>query len=110
MQVLLFVPERRRFHVNPTSFFRIFGVPFPRAKCFAEKGWRHLGKGELAIGFGVMLGIRASGYVKGNVAVNTTPRGLEPLRAEPNGFRVHLLNHSDTVSSELCCPKIIDFT
>ena len=29
----------------------------------------------------------------------TTPRGFEPLRAEPNGFRVHLLNHSDTVST-----------
>ena len=29
----------------------------------------------------------------------TTPRGFEPLRAEPNGFLVHLLNHSDTVSS-----------
>ena len=28
----------------------------------------------------------------------TTPRGFESLRAEPNGFRVHLLNHSDTVS------------
>ena len=28
----------------------------------------------------------------------TTPRGFEPLRAEPNGFRVHLLNRSDTVS------------
>ena len=27
-----------------------------------------------------------------------TPRGFEPLRAEPNGFLVHLLNHSDTVS------------
>ena len=24
-----------------------------------------------------------------------TPRGFEPLRAEPNGFRVHLLSHSD---------------
>ena len=29
----------------------------------------------------------------------TTPRGFEPLRAEPNGFLVHLLSHSDTVSS-----------
>jgi hypothetical protein len=29
---------------------------------------------------------------------HTTPRGFEPLRAEPNGFRVHLLNRSDTVS------------
>ena len=28
----------------------------------------------------------------------TTPRGFQPLRAEPNGFRVHLLNHSDTVA------------
>ena len=28
----------------------------------------------------------------------STPRGFEPLRAEPNGFRVHLLNRSDTVS------------
>ena len=27
-----------------------------------------------------------------------TPRGFEPLRAEPNGFPVHLLDHSDTVS------------
>ena len=28
----------------------------------------------------------------------TTPRGFEPLRAEPNRFRVHLLSRSDTVS------------
>ena len=28
----------------------------------------------------------------------TTPRGFEPLRAEPNGFLVHLLDRSDTVS------------
>ena len=32
-------------------------------------------------------------------ATQATPRGFEPLRAEPNGFRVHLLNRSDTVSS-----------
>ncbi len=30
--------------------------------------------------------------------VKTTPRGFEPLRAEPNGFLVHHLNHSVTVS------------
>ena len=29
----------------------------------------------------------------------TTPRGFEPLRAEPIGFLVQLLNHSDTVSA-----------
>ena len=28
----------------------------------------------------------------------TTPKGFEPLRAEPNGFLVHHLNHSVTVS------------
>ena len=28
----------------------------------------------------------------------STPMGVEPLRAEPDGFRVHLLNRSDTVS------------
>ena len=27
-----------------------------------------------------------------------TTKGFEPSRAEPNGFRVHLLNHSDTLS------------
>ena len=31
-------------------------------------------------------------------ATKTTPRGFEPLRAEPNGFLVHLLDRSDTVS------------
>ena len=30
--------------------------------------------------------------------LRSTPRGFEPLRAEPNGFRVHLLNRSDTMS------------
>ena len=33
-----------------------------------------------------------------SVGVKTTPRGFEPLRAEPNGFLVHLLDRSDTVS------------
>jgi hypothetical protein len=36
------------------------------------------------------------------VGAKTTPRGFEPLRAEPNGFLVHLLNHSDTVSYVTC--------
>ena len=31
--------------------------------------------------------------------INSTPRGFEPLRAEPIGFRVELLSRSDTVSS-----------
>ena len=31
-------------------------------------------------------------------AAKATPRGFDPLRAEPNGFLVHLLSHSDKVS------------
>jgi hypothetical protein len=42
--------------------------------------------------------IVAPPWVKGDRPGNATPRGFEPLRAEPNGFRVHLLNRSDTVS------------
>ncbi len=33
-----------------------------------------------------------------NQGDKTTARGFEPLRAEPNGFRVHLLSRSDTLS------------
>ena len=36
--------------------------------------------------------------VSRNLHTHTTPRGLEPLRAEPNGFLVRHLNHSVTVS------------
>ena len=32
-----------------------------------------------------------------------TPKGFEPLWAEPNGFLVHLLSHSDKVSGAECC-------
>ena len=31
------------------------------------------------------------------VEAELTAAGFEPTRAEPNGFRVHLLNHSDTL-------------
>ena len=32
--------------------------------------------------------------------------GFEPTRAEPSGFRVHLLNHSDTLSdADLRSPR-----
>ena len=34
----------------------------------------------------------------GSALREATPKGFEPLRAEPNGSRVHFLNHSDTVS------------
>ena len=36
----------------------------------------------------------------GAAQTNTpTPMGFEPMRAKPIGFRVQLLNHSDTVSN-----------
>ena len=41
-------------------------------------------------------GIRASAIA--NVTYLSTARGFEPLRAEPNGFRVHHLSHSVTLS------------
>lgn len=40
----------------------------------------------------------ASLPTRSNDSAAPTARGFEPLRAEPNGFRVHLLNRSDTVS------------
>ena len=36
----------------------------------------------------------------------STARGFEPLRAEPNGFRVHLLNRSDTLSCTAVLQRI----
>ena len=37
-----------------------------------------------------------------------TARGFEPLRAEPNGFRVHHLNHSVTLSCQRCVQSCIN--
>ena len=41
---------------------------------------------------------RPSASRRGERPHKTTARGFKPLRAEPNGFRVHLLNRSDTLS------------
>jgi hypothetical protein len=35
-----------------------------------------------------------------NAKKKATPRGFEPLRAEPNGFRVHPLSRSDSMSCD----------
>jgi hypothetical protein len=40
-------------------------------------------------------------------ALKPTPKGFEPSRAEPSGFLVHLLNHSDTVSLDADGPSRI---
>ena len=78
---------RRRPHVR--------GSVSARAVVF---GWTCHEWGSLACGrssMGAAWITRKTGYVHVGKA---TPRGFEPLRAEPNGFRVHLLNRSDTVS------------
>ena len=48
-------------------------------------------------------GVRAS--AGGLVNYSSTARGFEPLRAEPNGFRVHHLSHSVTLSVNKCMDK-----
>ena len=57
---------------------------------------------ELSIG---CKGGRAS--VCANVSYLSTARGFEPLRAEPNGFRVHHLSHSVTLSCKFNGPRCI---
>ena len=42
--------------------------------------------------------VTVSGVLAGG-ALQATPRGFEPRRAEPNGFRVHLLNRSNALSN-----------
>ena len=46
---------------------------------------------------GNVPGVRAPEVKTGH---DPTARGFEPLRAEPNGFLVHHLNHSVTLSCE----------
>ena len=43
---------------------------------------------------------RAAPLSRHLATLNSTAKGFEPLRAEPNGFRVHLLGRSDTLSWE----------
>ena len=47
---------------------------------------------------------RAEGMHEFVARANATARGFEPLRAEPNGFRVHHLNHSVTLSWSQALP------
>ena len=48
------------------------------------------------------LEVHASDMMQEGDAHSPTARGFEPLRAEPNGFRVHHLNHSVTLSCRGC--------
>ena len=81
----------------------IFVVPYGRASCWpllAQRGRYPPHRSNqitqsLPISHGDATWCWA---LRGEPATKTTPRGFEPLRAEPNGFLVHLLSHSDTVS------------
>ena len=55
----------------------------------------------LAVGFAFWLVIVAV-VAPLRTGRKSTPRGFEPLRAEPNGFLVHHLSHSVTVSMKSC--------
>ena len=56
---------------------------------------------EEAVAMVVVMGNGCGGSGRNRdlkIVPKATPRGFEPLRAEPNGFRVHILDCSDTVS------------
>ena len=61
----------------------------------AEK-WQFWAGREVGQGFSCLKRARRLGLGQ------ATARGFEPLQAEPNGFRVHLPNRSDTVSCRPC--------
>ena len=83
------------------------------------------GEGDMLL---LLLGVDPSGHPNQlrvahlgggalHVCVHPTARGFEPLRAEPNGFRVHHLSRSVTLSCfgiatglvirncQVCCPR-----
>ena len=41
------------------------------------------------------------------LAQESDNEGIRTLAAEPNGFRVHLLNHSDTLSWAVVCQWVV---
>ena len=73
----------------------------PHGACHAACGWcgcTHTCRPPHACRIWSCAGAHAGGG-RGRVNhLRATARGFEPLRAEPNGFRVHLLNRSDTLS------------
>ena len=58
---------------------------------------------SLVVSRSVAVGHEAQGQRDRHRTINnnSTARGFEPLRAEPNGFRVHHLSHSVTLSCSL---------
>ena len=90
-------PTRRTMpsHAGQESWYRShFGSRYKSGPCFTagllvrrvDSGWR------------AFWDHQQQQQQQHCAATETTPRGFEPLRAEPNGFLVHLLDRSDTVS------------
>ena len=70
---------------------------------FGVRTWGHATPAALWGGVRLSGGKRAGGARLGQSTscchtYRSTARGFEPLRAEPNGFRVHHLSHSVTLS------------
>ena len=68
--------------------------PPPRLR-LCDRARAGLASDEIA---GATVGRAAPQSHRSLATLNSTARGFEPLRAEPNGFRVHLLSRSDTLS------------
>jgi hypothetical protein len=79
-------PQARRCCEPAQRLFALF-LP-PRPASLANQVW-HLGPSKA---WALRGGCRRRAR---------TARGFEPLRAEPNGFLVHLLNHSDALSCQV---------
>ena len=81
----------------PLQAFVLMFESVNRFYCFMFH-WPQQSQGTCA-GMNAHVGRINCRFVCGNKA---TARGFEPLRAEPNGFRVHHLNHSVTLSCRHC--------
>ena len=51
--------------------------------------------------------LRIMANVETIIKRNSTAKGFEPLRAEPNGFLVHHLNHSVTLSCDSSMTNVV---
>ena len=76
------------------------------ADCPWHSRWNGHSRNKCAMAFKVAfaMAFKVTFTMAFNVGSDPTAKGFEPLRAEPNGFRVHLLSRSATLShaSPLC--------
>ena len=86
-----------KFLLTRWNYYRPLGM-FLRAKaCPFMQGWRS--RPGHRFGFPKLIVVVVPMPFHPD-SPKATPRGFEPLQAEPNGFLVHHLNHSVTLSME----------